>query len=116
MPAASIHTNGPGVMNSRAAVTLLEMLGEIASRELFAGGALEQFGRRKARTLRPDFCAPPFVDRVEFSLRQIVVDGRMLALQRSPLLCSHHGAERIGRKVAEGAARPMHILHWPVGE
>ena len=41
---------------------------------------------------------------------------RMLALQRRPLLCGHHGAERIGREIAERAARPVHVLHRPVGE
>src|SRR4051812_15665191 len=58
---------------SGGTIPLAEMLGEIRGVELFPGGALKQFGRRPAGSLRPDIVAAPVIDGGEIALGEVAV-------------------------------------------
>ena len=58
--------------------------------------------------------AEPLADRGELALPDLLVDVSHVLAQPFPDLDAHHVAERVGREVAEAAARPVNVLEHAV--
>jgi hypothetical protein len=75
-----------------------------------AGGFLDQLGEAGLRPLAVHLFAQPAEQRAEVAAADRLQQARDLGLRRAEQLRRQHGAQRVAREVAEGAAGPVDVL------